>query len=145
VGAFYDVEKDAASFNGKHTILFTDFDQREYKEEFTYTPFKLKTKISPQFNRGDLLLEFTGLEDDDHLRVIIADTSFISRDIHEIDTIKNNRVLITADKLKAVVNGPIVLLLSKETERPIQNGTSAAGKISITYGMQREFVLRDSP
>jgi hypothetical protein len=33
-------------------------------------------------------------------------------------------------------------LLSKEIERPIQSGTKTHGKISISYGMQREFELK---
>jgi hypothetical protein len=144
-GAFYDVEKDASSFIGKHTIVFTDFENKRHDVEFVYKPFKLKTKIPPAINRGDLVFDFSGLVNGDYLRVILADTSFRSRDLHEIDTIQNNRVVIPAAKLTTLTNGPIVLILSKEMERPINNGSGQRGRLFISYGMQREFVLKPPP
>jgi len=141
-GAFYDVEIPAKGFEGKHTIIFTDFDSKQHDVEFVYKPFKLKTKIPPMIKRGDLVFDFSGLANEDYVRVILADTSFLSPDIHEIDTIQNNRLTIPADKLKNLVNGPVVLLLSKEIERPVPSDTKTRGKILVSYGMQREFELR---
>ena len=66
----------------------------------------------------------------------------MSKDIHEIDTVKNNRLIITADKLKNLTDGPITLQFYKEIEKPIRNGTKEGGRISISYGLQREFELR---
>jgi len=144
-GAFYDIQKPSKSFPGNHVILFTDFNNKEYKEEFEYKPFKLKTKIPAVIDRGDILFDFEGLEGGDYIRVTAVDTSFMSRDIHEIDTPKNGQLLIPADKLKNLVSGPITLLLSKETERSVKNGTKGGGRIAISYGMQREFELRPPP
>jgi hypothetical protein len=141
-GAFYDVEEPAKSFEGRHTIVFTDFDSKQHTVEFVYKPFTLKTKIPPTIKRGDLLFDFSGLANEDYVRVILADTSFLSPDIHEIDTVANNRLVIPSNKLKTLVNGPIVLLLSKEIERPIHSDARTHGRISISYGMQREFELR---
>jgi hypothetical protein len=141
-GAFYDAEKAAKSFEGKHTITFTDFDSKEHSVEFIYKPFRLKTKIPSVLNRGDLVFDFSGLANEDHIRVILADTSFRSRDIHEVDTIENNRLVIPADKLRYLANGPITLILSKEIERSINNGTGQRGRLFISYGMQREFELK---
>lgn len=141
-GVFYDIEKPANTFPGKHTIVFTDFDDKEQDLEFNYKPFKLKTKIPATVNRGDLVFDFSGLSNGDYLRVILADTSFQSRDLHEIDTIQNNRLVIPAYKLKTLTNGPVTLILSKEIERPISNGTGQRGKLLISYTMQREFVVK---
>jgi hypothetical protein len=141
-GAFYDVEKPAASFAGRHTIDFTDFDSKEHTLEFNYKPFKLKTKIPATINRGDIVFDFSGLSNGDYVRVILADTSFQSRDIHEIDTIENNRLVIPAEKLAHLTNGPITLILAKEIERPINNGAGERGRLFISYGMQREFELK---
>jgi hypothetical protein len=143
-GAFYDVEIPAKGFEGKHTIVFTDFDSKEHSVEFNYKPFKLKTKIPSVTKRGDLVFDFVGLANEDYLRVILADTSFLSPDIHEIDTIMNNRLVIPADKLKNLVNGPVVLILSKEIERLVYTNTITRGKILVSYGMQREFELAPS-
>ncbi len=141
-GAFYEIQKPSRSFSGKHTILFTDLNGKEYSEEFVYQPFKLKTKIPAIVHRVDLAFDFENLETEDCIRVTATDTSFTSRDINEIDTPKNGRLIIPADKLKNLVNGPITLQLSKETERPVKNGTREGGKIVVSYGLQREFELK---
>jgi hypothetical protein len=142
-GAYYEIRKPITDFAGKHTIIFTDFNNEEYKEEFIYKPFKLKTKIPAVITRGDLAFDFEGLEAEEYIRVAAVDTSFMSRDIHEIDTVKNNRLIIPAGKLKNLVNGPITLLLSKEKERSVKNGTKEGGRIVVSYGLQREFELKD--
>jgi len=143
-GAFYDVEKPAQSFQGRHTIVFTDFDSKQHSVEFVYKPFTLKTKIPSTIKRGDLTFDFAGLANEDYVRVILADTSFMSPDLHEIDTIMNNRLVIPENKLKNLVNGPVVLLLSKEIERPVHSDARTHGRIMISYGMQREFELAPS-
>lgn len=142
-GAFYVKQVPAESFAGKHIISFTDLNRKQYKEEFTWQPFKLKTKIPDSISRGDLAFDFEGLQALDHLRVIATDTSFRSRDINEIDTVRNGRIIIAANKLNDLVNGPITLLFYKEVELPVKNGTKEGGKISVTYGLQREVELRD--
>jgi len=141
-GAYYEIQKPSQSFAGKHSIVFTDVNNKQYEQEFIYQPFTLKTKIPAIVNRGDLAFDFSGLANEDYIRVILTDTSFTSRDIHEIDTVKNDRLIVTADKLKNLTDGPITLQFYKETEKPITNGTKEGGKISISYGLQREFVLK---
>jgi hypothetical protein len=142
-GAFYDIQKTANGFAGKHAILFTDLRNKEYKEEFVYKPFALKTKIPAVVNRGDVVFDFAGLETEDFIRVMLTDTSFHSRDIHEIDTVKNNRLIIPADELRNLVDGPITLQFYKEVERSVKNGTKQGGRMVVSYGLQREFELRE--
>src|SRR2546423_8243666 len=142
-GAFYEVQKPVRSFTGNHTILFTDLHKKEYKENFSFTRFTVRTKIPSVVKRGDLVFDLDGFDPADYVRVIATDTSFTSKDIHEIDTVKNGRLIIRADKLKDLVNGPITLQLSKESEKPVKNGTKEGGRISVSYGIQREFILKD--
>ena len=141
-GAFYEVEKPVRSFAGKHEIVFTDLNNKEHKEEFSFSPLKLKTNIPAVINRGDLAFDFDGVEPHEYIRVVAIDTSFYSRDINEIDTVSNGRIVIKADHLKNLVNGHITLQFSKELEKPIKNGTKEGGRISISYTIQREFVLQ---
>ena len=141
-GAFYEIQKPSNSFAGKHTIRFTNFNRKEYKEEFVYKPFSLRKKMPAAIDRGDLVFDFEGLESEDHIRVTATDTSFTSRDINEIDTPNHGRLIIPEHRLKNLVSGPIILLLSKETEKPVKNGTKAGGRIVVSYGLQREFVLK---
>lgn len=141
-GAFYEIQKPAKGFAGKHTILFTDFNKKEYEQEFVYRPFTLKTKIPDTVRRGNLTFEFNGLESEDYIRVSLVDTSFRNRDINEIDTVKNGKLIVSAEKLKNLVDGPITVLLYKDVERPVQKSTKAGGRISVTYGFTREFELK---
>lgn len=142
-GAYYELQKPVDSFTGKHTIVFTDLNKKEYKEEFEFTPFVISPDVPSVLKRGDLTFNLQGLEQVDYLRVLLTDTSFVSRDINEVDTVKNGRLVIMAERLSALVGGPIHLQLYREIEKPVKNGTREGGKISITYAVKREFELRD--
>jgi hypothetical protein len=137
-GAYYEIQKPADSFVGKHTITFTDFNKKVYKEEFEYQPFSMETELE-NVSRGDLVFHLEGLEKEDYLHVSATDTSFTSRDIIEIDTVRNGELIIPAGKLKYLVDGPITLLLSKETQKITRE--KIRGRITISYGLKREFEL----
>jgi len=141
-GAFYEIQKPASDFSGTHTIVFTDPNNREHQEEFVFQPFKLKTRIPAVINRGEIVFELDGLEPRDHLRVSLTDTAFMSHDINEIDTLQNGKLIISADKLKNVVDGPVTLQLYKEVDSPLKHGTRAGGRIIVSYGMRRVFELK---
>ncbi len=143
-GAYYETQKPASSFAGKHTISFIDLNNKEYKEEFEFTPFMLEPEIPAKLNRGDLVFNFKGLDSVDHLSVILTDTSFTSIDINDIDSVKNGRLIVTANRLSALVNGPINLQFYKEKEKPVKNGTKEGGRLLIRYGLKREFELKDA-
>lgn len=141
-GAYYEVQKPATSFAGKHTVTFTGLNKKEYKEEFEFVPFTVDS-VSAVMNRGDLVFTFKGLDSVDQIDVALTDTSFQSADINETETIKNGRLVISADRLSSLVNGPIHLQFYKETVKPIKNGTNEGGRILIRYGLRREFELKD--
>ncbi len=143
-GAYYEIQKPASSFEGKHTISFSDLNKKEYKEEFEFRPFILDPGIPKTLNRSNLVFNFTGLDSIDHLSVILTDTSFTSADINDIETIKNGRLIISADRLSDLVNGPINLQFYKESEKPVKNGTKEGGRLLIRYGLKREFELKDA-
>ena len=142
-GAFYERVKPVKEFTGKHTIVFTDINQRQYKEEFSFQPIAFRTNIPAEVKRDDLVFELEGLNSEDYVRVLLTDTSFASDGINRVDTVKNGRVIISKKDLETVVNGPVHLELYKEVDRLVKDGTDEGGKLSITYGVKREFVLRD--
>lgn len=141
-GAYYEVQKPIASFAGKHTILFTDLNYNEYKEEFEFRPFYIDPDVPAVLTRGDLVFQLVGLEPEELIRVILTDTSFTSPDINDMDTVKNGKLVISADRLSALMDGPIDLQFQREFERPVRNGTKEGGVLSITYRLKREFELR---
>ena len=142
-GAYYEVLKPLNEFKGKHSIVFTDVNKKEYKEEFSFQPITLRTKIPAEIKRGDLVFQLDGLSPEDHVRVLLIDTSFESDDINRVDTVMNGAVVIKAESLKKVVNGPIHMELYKEIERPVKNGTKEGGRFSFSYGLKRDFILKD--
>lgn len=142
-GVFYEIEKPVASFSGRHTITFTDGNNKQYKEVFLFEPITLTNPVPATIQRGDLVFEFNGLSDDDNVRVLMTDTSYLSEEINRVDTVKNGRLIISKEELMALTNGPVHLEITKEIERSVKNGTPEGGKISISYGLKREFILRD--
>jgi hypothetical protein len=143
-GAYYEVQRPLSSFTGKHTINFTDVNKKEYNEEFEFTPFTLEPDVPSTLKRGDLVFNFKGLDSVDYLSVILIDTSFTSADINDVDTVKNGQLVIKADRLSALINGPIHLQFYREQMLPLKKPTKEGGKFMITYGLKRDFELRDA-
>lgn len=143
-GAFYEIIKPINSFTGKHTITFTNPEKKQYKEEFTFQPFSLKTEIPEVLNRGELVFELEGLEPEDYVHIVATDTAFYSEDINQVDTVRNGRIVITREQLKNLTNGPITLQLYKEEEKPVKKSTKEGGRLFISYGLKREFELNDT-
>jgi hypothetical protein len=143
-GAYYEVQRPLASFAGKHTIGFTDLNKKEYNEEIEFKPFSLEPDVPSTLNRGDLIFNFKGLDAVDYLSVILTDTSYTSDDINDIDTVRNGRLIIKADRLSALINGPIHLQFFREQILPLKRSTKEGGKFIITYGLKRDFELKDA-
>lgn len=142
-GAYYEVSEPSKDFIGKHSIVFTDLDKKQYKKDFEFQPIILTSQLPDTVKRSDLVFQLDGLAPKDYVRVLLTDTSFASSDINRVDTVRNGRIIITKDDLKKVVNGPVYLELSKEEEMPVKNSTREGGHLSISYGIKRDFTLRD--
>jgi hypothetical protein len=142
-GAYYEVSAPVKDFGGKHSIVFTDLDQKQYKEEFEFQPISLKTQLPDTVKRTDLVFDLDGLDPLDYVRVLLTDTAFTSTDINRVDTVRNGRIVITKEDLQKVVNGPVYLELSKEEEKPVKNSTREGGHLSLSYGIKRDFTLQD--
>lgn len=142
-GAFYEIMKPAKDFHGKHSILFTDITKKEYREEFNFQPMIMRTEPPAMVHRDDLVFEMDGLNPVDYVRILLTDTSFTSEGINRIDTVKNGRIFISKIDLQNLVNGPIQLEFYKENERSVKSRTEEGGKISVSYGLKREFQLTE--
>jgi hypothetical protein len=142
-GAFYELQKPLQEFGGNHTITFTDLHGKQFKEPFRFTPFTLENDFSEGVRRDDLNLQLDGLQPGDLVRVVLVDTAFATEDISEIDTVQNGGLKITKSQLQTLNNGPVTLQLFKEEDRRVKNATKEGGRIVITYGLTREFELKD--
>jgi len=143
-GAFYEARSDIDGFLGEHEILFRDKDGREYRESFFFKRIEMVSELPAQADRGDIMIELDGLEQVDYVRLLLTDTAFHSLGINRLDTVRNGRMLISRQDLANMVSGPVHMELIWESEKMVKNMPEAGGKISISYGLSREFLLVDS-
>lgn len=142
-GAYYEVTKPVREFTGSHTIVLTDKDGKQHKEEFSFQPIRFKNNFPTEFRRADLPIDLEGLSEQDYVRLMLSDTVRFSKGIDRIDTVHNGHIVITRDALEKVASGPVHLELAKESERRIRDGISNIGLLSISYELRRGFELKD--
>jgi hypothetical protein len=142
-GEYYEVRRPVSAFTGKHIITFTDINKKQYKEEFTFQPFLLADDMPDTISRAAMIFQLKGMVPGGHVRILMTDTAFASEGIDRIDTINNGQIIISESDLSGLANGPIHLELIREDEKPVKNGTDEGGRIAISYGIKREFILKD--
>lgn len=140
-GTYYEIQKPIETFSGKHHIVFTNSNGKQYEETIDFKPFVLLTQINASVKRDSLVFDFEGLETVEFVRVVITDTSFYNEGINRLDTVRNGRLIVSGNELENISNGPVQLAFIREFERPIRNGTEAGGKVSITYIIKRNLIL----
>lgn len=142
-GAYYEMIIDTDEFAGNHQLVYTDLNGKTYKEEFSFYPVTLKKEIPAELKRGELVFELNGLDSVDDVRVVMLNTAADSRGINRVEKVRNGKVFISKDELENVLSGPVHLELYKETDKSLKETTPEGGKLSITYGLKRQFVLKD--
>lgn len=142
-GVFYEIQKPISAFSGKHYITFSTTNGSTYKEEINFSPILLTTAIPENIHREDLVLDFAGLENEDHVRLVLTDTSFFNDGINRVDAILNNQLIISKKDLQSLADGPILLEFIREFERPIRNAGEVGGRVRINYTLRRSFNLQN--
>lgn len=142
-GTFYEIMLPLNQFEGEHTVLFRAPSGREYTETFYFQPFSLKNEVPANISRKNFNLELDGLAENDRIAIIMTDTAFLSNDLNRLDTVQNGMLSIPPEKLTEVTNGPVVLQLHKEENKKLKQSPREGGRLLISYGLQREFVLTD--
>ncbi|HET9430817.1 MAG TPA: hypothetical protein VFO70_06555 [Chitinophagaceae bacterium] len=142
-GIYYETELDVIRFTGNHIIDFTDFNNNQLRQEFSYQPLKLLNSIPGFLPRANILLHLEGLDSLDYVRVVLTDTSYTSQGINKLDTIRGGKLTIHKYELEQLKNGPIHLEIMRENEKAIKEGTRTIGRLGIYYRLSREFNLRD--
>jgi len=141
-GYYYEIRKPLDSFAGKHTIVFTNPADDQYKEEFEFTPFTLAEELPAKTLRKPFVIHLKNFpKTKTPLRLLLLDTAFESRGFNDIVPVVNSEISITQSILSTLKKGPINLELYMEEERPLQQHGSAGGRLSITYGLKRAFEL----
>ena len=140
-GTYYETQRRLDSLTGIHTILFKDWNGKEYKEEFSFNKFSLQSELPDTIIRGDLEFIFTSADTDFPVLIVLTDTTFETRDINENRNVTNNRLTITAEELQFVSDGPIFMEILKEEDLGLKNPTGKGGKLIVSYGLKRQFHL----
>lgn len=139
-GVYYEVRRPLADFAGVHRVSFTDLKKNKLEQEFTFSPFTLKTDLSARVSRSNFVLDLDGVEKGTPIRLVLTDTSFESPDINKVIRF-SGPIRLDPLNLNKLVNGPIILIINSEEEKQFTN--KSRGRISISYVLQREFELVD--
>lgn len=142
-GVFYTVSKQVKAFTGRHSIFYTASNKKMYREDFVFRPFTIKATLPDTLGRGKLVLQLEGLDQPDVLRMLVSDTSYPGDGIQRVDTVWDNRLIITKSDLTYLYSGPVYLELTREKERPVEKGTREGGIVSVSYSVRRELFLLD--
>lgn len=142
-GYHYETRVPIEALMGKHSIAYTNPGGKRTEHFFEFEPFTLKTDVGPIVRRGDIEFSFDGLKENAILRVMMTDTAMFSEGIIRVDTIRSGVLKITREELANLRNGPINFGVYEEDERVIREDGKRKGKIAISYGLNREFVLTD--
>ncbi len=142
-GFYYEARVPLENFAGKHSIVFTDHNEKQYKEEFDFPIFSLKNEVPAIVNREELVFKLSGLDSADIMRVLLNDTSYYGRGIDRIDTVKNDSIVITPRDLENLKNGPVFLEIYKDNEWPLKQPGKGGGRLSLSYSIKRAFELKD--
>ena len=143
-GAYYELIKPAEALRGKHRIVFSDEEGKEHKEQFDFVPFSLSEEIPQTLRRKPLQIKLAGIPNSvQSVRLVMTDTSLYSRGINETVTLQNGFLNITEQQLDDLINGPVMMEIYLEEERPIKGDARTGGMLSIAYSLKRELVLTD--
>ena len=124
-GVYYEINKTVREFEGDHVIVYTNAQGKEFREPFYFSIMELKTNIQSPVRRKDLVFELAGLDSNDFVHVVMTDTSFYSRGIDRVDTVRAGRVMISQSDLDNIRNGPVFLEFYREENWPLKETTAA--------------------
>lgn len=141
-GPYYATQLDVAGFTGKHEIVFTDINKKQYREEFYFQPVIFGTSIPDTIIRESIDFQLKGLNDTDRIRLVLYDTSRHNDEINRLHTVINGKVSISRADLEMFKKGPLYLDILREEDRPVMSTTAAGGRIAITYSLKRELFLK---
>jgi hypothetical protein len=136
-GAFYQLNKPAATFYGTHHFVFTDISNKKFDNDFVFEKFSLANAPSTAAKTGPLQLQFdsAGLKVGDEITVSSTgtDSSFsVSGTVND----KNFTIAIPAQDLKKQKGKELRLDISLYRNIPLQQNTKEGGEMNIRYRLK---------
>ncbi|MEI9955072.1 MAG: hypothetical protein WDM90_01860 [Ferruginibacter sp.] len=131
-GAYYQVDKPAGNFFGKHSLAFTSINDKKLTNTFSFDKFKLVNVPASVSKKQsfDLNFETTPLGADDYIEVgtTSADSSF---SVTHNGSEKGNAITIPQKELQRQKVKEITLEATLYRKIALQENTTEGGKISI--------------
>ena len=141
-GFFYEAQRPVDSFAGKHSVVLTTPNGKEYHNDFEFSPFTLLNELPEKIKRKPFTIELNHFPPNKgSVRLLLLDTAFESSGFNDRVPVTNGKLKIDEHILRTVKNGPVVLELYSEQELPVTRKNPVGGKISVTYALRREFQL----
>jgi hypothetical protein len=137
-GTFYEFQEPLEEFEGRHTLTYVNNAGAEVKDVFQFRRFELSGDFDNVVKRSELILLFEGLKEGEWVRIVMTDTSSGSTGLNRKFSIRKSSVDLRQE-INNVVNGPVLLQVSREEDQLLNE----SGRISMTYSLKREFILKD--
>jgi hypothetical protein len=143
-GVFYEVRKPLQEFAGDHRIVVTGGSNERQEQNFSFVPFGLAAEFAEKIKQQPFAIRLTHFPDSpERIRLVIVDTSFVSKDVNEEMKIEQGEIKVTRTHLSKVVKGPVTLEIYHEHETPLKNASKTNGRLLVSYGLRRQFELVD--
>ena len=140
-GYYYEAQRPIDSFAGKHSVTFITGDGKKYTNDFDFAPFTIQPDLPERINARPFTISLNNLPSAiKQVRLLLLDTAFESSGFNDLVPVANGKIDIDSHILSSIKKGPVVLQLYTEQESPLKQ-TPLGGKISITYGLKRQFEL----
>lgn len=141
-GTFYEAVKPLKAFAGEHSIVFTDNNKKEHKENFRFTPFTLAAELPEKLKKQPFRIQLNGLPKEAlNLRLVMIDTAFATADVNEEIFVSNGELKVDSVQLAALSTGPVTIEIYREEEGPLKNASKRGGRLQMTYSLRREIEL----
>lgn len=142
-GRYYEVFREIAGFEGQHVLSLLKAGDTVRETRFDFRLFQPAEMFPDTLWREDLVIRMDGLEPEDFVRIMAADTSFLNRGINRVDTVQNGAVHIYRDDLYSLSSGPVQLMLIREWAQPVDTESPQKGRLTQTYSLKKEVILAD--
>jgi len=136
-GAYYRVYKPAGNFFTKHTIIYTNTDDKKFENSFSFDNFKLVNVPAAVSKKHDFNLSFEApaLLADDYIEIGASNTDS-SFSVTHTATDKGNFITIPAKELKRQKVKELTLEATIYRKIPLQQSTSEGGQMHTRFTLK---------
>ncbi|HRH61193.1 MAG TPA: hypothetical protein PL045_11515, partial [Chitinophagaceae bacterium] len=132
-GAYYEKHFHKDGFAGNHSIIYTDLNGNQHKEEFKFHKITCSEDFAAVSKKKNWVIHLSGADEADKVDVSISDTSLSNNAIELKDVQAAKPITISADQLKELKTGPLEIEIKQTKEIPLKNATQEGGTFQLFY------------